>query len=515
MGEPKPTPRNKETTGINKLSKGQLQEALEYAENILATIRESLLILDAGLRIISASRSFYRTFAVTPQETERALIYEVGNGQWNIPGLRELLEDILPRNTSFEDYEVDHEFVNLGRRVMLLNARRIHNGGSQTKSILLAIEDITERKRMEHDITASEVRYRRLFETARDGILILNAGSGEITDVNPFLTDMLGYSRQELLGKKLWEIGFFKDVTASHQAFRTLQDEGYVRYEDLPLETKDGRPMEVEFVSNVYAIDGEQVIQCNIRDITERKHTQDEVNKLNESINQRAAELEIANSELETFSYTVSHDLRAPLRSMNGFSKALFEDYPDKLDEQGRQYLKYIQESSNQMSQMIDDMLKLASITRGEIRKEPVNLSDVAASVAANLQITDPKRKVKFTIAPGIKAYGDAGLLRIILENLLGNAWKYTAHTAGPVIEFNTAQIEGKTTYFVRDNGAGFNMAFSDKLFRPFQRLHSATEYAGTGVGLASVQRIIKRHGGRVRAEGKVEEGATFYFTLD
>jgi PAS domain S-box-containing protein len=266
---------NKETTRLNKLSKGQLQEALEYTENILSTLREPLLVLDANLRIISASRSFYKIFSVTPYETEGKLIYEVGNGQWNIPKLRELLEEILPKNTSFDNFEVEHEFVNLGRRIMLLNARRIHDGDVKTKEILLAIEDITERKRMEHDMTSSELRYRRLFETAQDGILILNAQSGEITDVNPFLTNMLGYSRQELLGKKLWEIGFFSDLEASRQAYNVLQEKGYVRYEDLPLETKDGRPMEVEFVSNVYAIDGEKVIQCNIRDITDRKKAKD------------------------------------------------------------------------------------------------------------------------------------------------------------------------------------------------------------------------------------------------
>jgi len=506
---------NAKNNRYNKVTTRYLREALEYAENILSTIREPLLILDSGLRIISASRSFYQIFSVLPQETEGKLIYEVGNGQWNIPRLRKLLEDILPKNTGFDNFEVDHEFPGLGRRIMLLNARRIHDGGSRTQNILLAIEDITERKRLEHDMVSSELRYRRLFETAQDGILILNAQTGEITDANPFLSNMLGYSRQELLGKKLWEIGFFKDSAASHQAFQELQAKGYVRYEDLPLETKDGRPMEVEFVSNVYAIDGEQVIQCNIRDITVRKQAQERVKKLNESLNQHTAELEAANSELEVFSYTVSHDLRAPLRSMASFSQALFEDYPEKIDDRGKEYLSYIQASSTQMSQMIDDLLKLSRITLGEIQRDTVNLSNLAESVAAALQKTDQKRLVKFAIAPEIQVTGDFRLLRIVFENLLGNAWKFTAKTKEPVIEFGTMEYQNKKPYFVRDNGAGFNMAYADKLFRPFQRLHSSTEYEGTGIGLASVQRIIKRHGGHVWAEGEVGKGATIYFTLD
>lgn len=499
----------------NKRTTRQLQEALEYAEDIVATIREPLVVLDASLRIISANRSFYQAFSVTPPDIEGQLLYEVSNGQWNIPQLRELLENVLPKNTFFENYQVEHEFPNLGWRIMLLNARRIHNGGAKTQKILLAMEDVTDLRSMEHDVVSSELRYRRLFETAQDGILILNSQSGEITDANPFLSNMLGYSRQELMGKRLWELGFFKDSAASQQAFQTLQIKGYVRYEDLPLQNKDGRSMAVEFVSNVYAIDGEKVIQCNIRDITDRKMAEEKVRKLNESLSERATELEVANSELDSFSYTVSHDLQAPLRSMKGFSRALFEDYPDKLDDKGKEYLGYIRESSEQMSRMIDDILNLSRITRSEIQKDIVDLSDLAVLVAAGQQKTDSKRAVKFVIPPGIRVMGDCRLLRVALENLLGNAWKYTNKTAEPVIEFGVTESDNGKTYFVRDNGTGFNMAYADKLFVPFQRLHSSAEYAGTGIGLASAQRIIKRHGGRIWAEGEVGKGATFYFTLD
>jgi PAS domain S-box-containing protein len=503
-----------EGKNLEKRSTQQLREALDYAENIISTLREPLLVLDANLRVISANQSFYRLFSVAPEAIEGKLIYEMNNGQWNIPTLRELLAKILPENTSFDDFEVDIVFSGVGRRFLLLNARRIHDGEPAAEQVLLVIDDITERKRIEHDMASSELRYRRLFETAQDGILILNFKTSAITDVNPFLLKMLGYSKQDLVGKTLWEIGFFKDSAASHQAFQILQEKGYVRYEDLPLKTKDGQPMEVEFVSNVYSIDGEKVIQCNIRDITERKISEERISRLNESIKQHAAELELANSELETFSYTVSHDLQAPLRSMNGFSQALFEDYPDRLDDQGKEYLKFIQESSKRMTQMIEDILRLSRITRSELKKIKVNLSDLAESVAAELKMTDPERSVRFAITPGIHVKGDQRLLQIVLENLLGNAWKFTSKTKDPVIEFGASKNDdAKTIYFVRDNGVGFNETYADKLFLPFQRLPSP-EYAGTGIGLASVQRVIKKHGGQVWAESKKGEGATFYFTL-
>jgi len=252
----------------------QLQESIIYTENILATIREPLLVLNGNLRIISANQSFYKTFLVTPQNTEGKLIYEIGDGEWNIPKLKKLLENILPQNTKFDDYEVDHNFPSIGHRTMLLNARRIHNGDKgKTQTILLAIEDITDRKETKHRLASSELRYRRLFETAQDGIMILDARTGEIKDVNPFLVRMMGYTKKAYLGKKLWEIGFFKDEKANRRAFRILQDKGYIRYEDLPLEATNGKRMDVEFVSNVYQIDGEKVIQCNVRDISDRKKT--------------------------------------------------------------------------------------------------------------------------------------------------------------------------------------------------------------------------------------------------
>ncbi len=280
------------------------EKAQEYTESIVETIREPLIVLTPDLKVIAANRSFYETFQVAPEETEGIFIFDVGNHQWDIPALRELLEEIVPQNTCFNNFEVDHEFPRIGRKRVLLNARRIYREGKGTDRILLAFEDITDQKKTEEALKSSENRYRRLFETAQDGILILDAETGQISDVNPFLVEMLGYSHEEFLGKKLWEIGPFKDIEASKAAFLELQGKGYVRYNDLPLETKDGRFMAVEFVSNVYLVNHHKVIQCNIRNITERKliaeALQEAHNELERRVEERTVELRTALSEINT-----------------------------------------------------------------------------------------------------------------------------------------------------------------------------------------------------------------------
>jgi light-regulated signal transduction histidine kinase (bacteriophytochrome) len=254
-------------------------------------------------------------------------------------------------------------------------------------------------------------------------------------------------------------------------------------------------------------------------DVTEQKQAQEALFKAHEElelkVKERTAELEAANKELEAFSYSVSHDLRAPLRSMEGFSNALLDDYSSKLDDQGRLYLRYVQESSQLMAQLIDNLLELSRVIRSDMNYEDVDLSELAVAVSDQLGKAEPDKKVNMNISPGIMAYGDRNLLRIVLENLLGNAWKFTGKSASPRVEMGITTQNDKSVYYVRDNGVGFDMAYADKLFKPFQRLHKETEFEGTGIGLATVQRIVRRHGGEVWADSKVGEGATFYFTLE
>jgi light-regulated signal transduction histidine kinase (bacteriophytochrome) len=227
-----------------------------------------------------------------------------------------------------------------------------------------------------------------------------------------------------------------------------------------------------------------------------------------------SAELEASNKELEAFAYSVSHDLRTPLRSMDGFSLALLEDYSDKVDEQGKDYLRRVRGSAQRMASLIEDLLKLSRVTRKEMKRQEVSLSSLAWKTADELRESQPGRDVEIVISKGLQVTGDTDLIRVVLENLLGNAWKFTSKQAAARIELGTLEHKSEKAYFVRDNGVGFDMQYANKLFGAFERLHSANEFGGTGIGLATVQRIIHRHGGRVWGEGEVGKGATFYFTI-
>jgi signal transduction histidine kinase len=258
-----------------------------------------------------------------------------------------------------------------------------------------------------------------------------------------------------------------------------------------------------------------EAIEHQVGELEEARAVQRALNEeLEERVRRRTAELQASNTELEAFNYSVSHDLRAPLRAIDGFSQALLEDQADRLDDAGRQDLTRVKAAANRMGELIDSLLALSRLTRVAMDVREIDLSQMARDVAAELREHDPDREVEISIKPGVEAAADPTLIRSVLENLLGNAWKFTAGTAKGLIEFGSEVVEGETVFFVKDNGAGFDMAYSDKLFGAFQRLHDQSEFPGTGVGLATVARVIHRHGGRVWADGKPREGATFYFTL-
>jgi PAS domain S-box-containing protein len=381
-------------------------------------------------------------------------------------------------------------------------------------------EKLTDNEtRMELALRASELSYRRLFEAAKDGILILDVDTGRISDVNPFLFQLLGFSHSEMIGKTVGELSPFKDIESNQIMLERLQKNGYVRYEDLPLETRDGRHIAVEFVSNVYQAGDKKVIQCNVRDITERKRAQDETKRLNAELElrvvERTAQLQAANEELGAFSYSVSHDLRAPLRHVQGFVKLLEREAGPALGGKSLEYLTTISQAAKRMGNLIDDLLAFSRIGRAEMQKTEVNLDHLVRETLADFQAESQARNIALNIHPLPVVQADHALLRQVLVNLISNAVKFTATRAEASIEIGSVPSgTGETVIFVRDNGAGFDPQYTVKLFGVFQRLHSQDEFAGTGIGLANVQRIIHRHGGRVWAEGVVDVGATFFFSI-
>jgi len=364
----------------------------------------------------------------------------------------------------------------------------------------------------EEALRASELRYRRLFEAARDGILILEIESGRITDVNPFLVELLGFSHDEMVGKTVAELSPFKDIESNKAMLERLQEHGFVRYDDLPLETRDNRQIAVEFVSNVYQAGEKKVIQCNVRDITERKRADVVKERFKEQLEQRVIE---RTEELEAFSYSVSHDLRAPLRHVMGFVELLQKDKESSLSEKGSRHLNTIFEATTKMGLLIVDLLAFSRIGHADLQKVEVDLDKLVQETLCDFQAETKGRKIIWTIGSLPAVSADRALLRLALVNLISNALKFTSARQEARIEIGSAPSENnEAVVFVRDNGAGFDPKYAEKLFGVFQRLHAQSEFPGTGIGLANVRRIIQRHGGRTWADGAVNVGATFYISI-
>ena len=383
--------------------------------------------------------------------------------------------------------------------------------------------DMTERRSSDESLHKNCKMYERLFENAPNAVVVVD-GRGTIRKVNQQVETFFGYQREELIGRRV-EILMPERFHKVHRQHR----DGYfanprIRKMGAGLElygrTSDGREIPVDIMLSPIETDEGIWASAVIRDVSLRKQNERAITELNDILRKQVEQLAATNQELVAFSYSVSHDLRAPLRALDGISLALLEDYFDKLDRTAQDYLHRIRTAAQSMGELIDHLLTLSQLTRTEMYLEEVDLSALAHHVAEEIRGQDPgSRSVQFCISEGMTDTGDANLLRVALTNLLSNAWKFTSKKNEARIEFGTRQSpEGEVgeepVYFVRDNGAGFNQAYAENLFKPFQRLHGANEFPGTGIGLATVYRVISRHGGRVWAEGIIDTGATFYFTL-
>jgi PAS domain S-box-containing protein len=396
---------------------------------------------------------------------------------------------------------------------VLYNASVYRDDKGKVIGVFAAARDITERKKAEEQLRAASLYARSLIEASLDPLVTISS-EGKITDVNKATEEVTGVERDHLIGADFAD--YFTEPDKAREGYQLVFKEGFVRDYPLAIRHISGKITDVLYNASVYQDEKGNVrgVFAAARDITERKKAEESIEKLNEDLKRRTAELEASNMELEAFSYSVSHDLRAPLRSVDGFSLALIEDYSEKLDEKGMDYLQRMRVAAQRMGQLIDDLLKLSRTMRAEMHHECINISEIVMDIVNELKDSQPERNVEFIIELDVGAVGDPHLLRIMLENLLGNAWKFTNTQKVARIEFGRHGGNGGTTYFIRDNGVGFDMNFYDKLFNPFQRLHLPNEFPGTGIGLALVKRIVQRHGGNVWAEGEIDKGATIYFTI-
>ncbi len=361
---------------------------------------------------------------------------------------------------------------------------------------------------------------RKIVELSPYPIIVIEP-DGRVEYINPTFAQTFGYTLKEIPTVTEWFNKIFPNVFDRREfVLNWKEDLKKAKSENTEprmfnATNKDGKIQNIIF-RQVFVENDKEVVICEI--VSERVQAEDKYRKLNEELEQRViqrtAQLEAINKELEAFSYSVSHDLRAPLRSIDGFSMALLEEYSDKLDDIGQDYLQRVRSASQRMGQIIDDLLSLSRISRRELRKQDVNLSEIAESILDKLQERDPGRHVDIVIGHKVMAYCDPNLVEIVLENLLSNAWKFTSKQEKPWIVFDQIVQDNEIVYCVRDNGAGFDMAYANKLFGTFQRLHKDTDYSGYGIGLATVQRIINRHEGRIWAEGYIDRGASFYFVI-
>jgi PAS domain S-box-containing protein len=599
-----------------------VQDGLNYCENIIATLREPFLVLDKNLRVRMANRSFYETFVVSPADTENEFIYDLGNRQWDIPRLRELLKEVLSNNQPIKDYEVEFDFKTIGHKLMRLNARRVREPGHHPSDlILLAIEDITarqqaayelkvseiryrrlfeaakdgilildpdtrqitdanpfiaqllgytreemigkelfeigllkdeetsqaafrelrekqfiryddlpleskkgqrrevevvanlyaedgqsviqanirditERKQAGYNLEVSEARYRRLFETAQDGILILDANTGKIFDANPFIKEMLGYSQEELVGKELWQIGLFRDQAESRGAFGKLQAQGYIRYENLPLQTKQKQRIDVEFVSNVYQVDQRHVIQCNIRDITERS-------RLERQTHEQAEALAELHHRKDEFLAMLSHELRNPLSAIfNALHILRLEDTENPIQRKAKIVLE---RQVGQLAHLIDDLLEVSRVITGRIQlhQERLEMRGIVERALESVRSLIEQRKHELSVslpAEPVWLQGDATRLEQVVVNLLNNAAKYTDE--GGQIWLTVEQEHGEVVLRVWDTGVGIAPELLPRIFDLFTQADRTLDRSqgGLGIGLSLVQKLVELHGGTVEA---------------
>lgn len=471
---------------------------------------------------VRGSEELHRLFGVTPEELAR---FEQLAGFVH-PDDREAvmaaIEEARRRGDSAL-HEATHRVLLKDGRVRFVTVRGVSSvdGDGRLTAMLGTCQDVTSVHEAAEALRESEERLSRVVSEAPFPIGLYAEG-GEILLVNNAWCRITGYAPEELRTIGEWAARAYGDRKERARADieSSFSLVGAAREGEVAIRTRSGERRYWDFSSSPVGRlpDGRRLVTTMAMDVTERRQAEEELwayrTHLEELVRERTGELEAANRELESFSYSVSHDLRAPLRALDGFSAILAQEYPDRLDDQGRGYLDRIRAAARRMALLVDGLLSLAHLNRQELTVNPVDLSALARRVAADLTSLEPDRTIRLNVRDGLTAEGDPRHLQVLLENLIGNALKFTSSRPEAMIEVGCTERDGERVFFVRDNGVGFDMAYASKLFLPFQRLHSASDFPGTGIGLATVHRIVARHGGRIWPESAPDAGATFFFTL-
>lgn len=484
------------------------EEALRRQASLIDQIHDAVLIWEWDGRIIVWNREAERLYGHLRDQAVGNVAHDLLRTETadTVEGFRRILEQ-----TNAWEGELQH--VTRDGRKIIVESRMSRLLDKGQAYVIETNRDITDRKRVYEKLVEAHRRTTAILESISDGFNTFDR-EWRYTYVNAAAAKMVGKTREELLGKNLWELWPHAADSPFGVAYRRA-----VR-ENVPLQVEAfyPEPLNAWFEARCYP--SPEGLSLFFNDTTQRKRADEEIRLLNEDLErrvaQRTADLEVAAKELESFSYSVAHDLRAPLRAVDGFSDAVLEDYGSQLPEQARNYLRTIRRGAQRMGALIDDLLAFSRLGRQPLTKQPVDMEALVRSVLQELLPRGQERQVELVNGNLPAADGDPALLRQVWTNLLSNAIKYTSHTNQPRIEIGArAEASQGNVYFVRDNGAGFDMKYADKLFGVFQRLHRADEFEGTGIGLAIVQRVVHRHGGRVWAEAQLNEGATFYFTLE
>ncbi len=499
-------------TDITQRKKAEAETAI--LSNALKLALDPILILDLEGKVINVNEAAKRLFEtedlgvsapdyIAPEDKEKVTA--------------KMQELLMGSGINVAEFTV---ITKSGRRVSIeATGNLIVDANGKANGFVVVERDITDRKRMEEALRQEQRFSKSVLDNLPEIFYLFTYPENRFRLSNKQVETLLGFNAEEIHDRHVteWFAPEYRDAIL--KAIDEVMENGQSSIE-APLLAKDGHQIPFFLTGAKFEVNDQSYFMGIGMDLTERKKAEKELEKyhehLEELVRERTIHLEASNKELEAFSYSASHDLRAPLRSIEGFSQALLEDYRDKLDIQGKDYLTRIKTATRRMADLIEDMLQLSRITRMEMNIEKVNLTLIARSVMSELQKSQPRRHVEISIADSLEDTADLRLMRIVLDNLLSNAWKFTERQAKAKIEFGLLKSEvGEKVYFIRDNGAGFDMAYSDKLFAPFQRLHADDEFPGTGIGLATVRRIINRHGGKVWAEGEIDKGATFYFSLN